>query len=100
MESSIFNYGELPEFKKFTTKRINEEFSNNAIEGSTSIPLSNLHQESDLKFIQKESLIKEVFTICQSGKRSDKSSKILSKYKIQSKSIEGGIEKLKNILLN
>jgi len=80
--------------------RENEEFSTSAIEGSKSIPLSHLHQESDLKFIQKESLIKEVFTICQSGKRSDKASKILSKYKIESKSIEGGIEKLKNILLN
>ena len=80
--------------------RENEEFSTSAIEGSTSIPLSHLHQESGLKFIQKESLIKEVFTICQSGKRSDKASKILSKYKIKSKSIEGGIEKLKNILLN
>jgi adenylyltransferase/sulfurtransferase len=80
--------------------RENEEFSTSAIEGSKSIPLSHLHQESDLKFIQKESLLKEVFTICQSGKRSDKASKILSKYKIESKSIEGGIEKLKNILLN
>ena len=80
--------------------REDEEFSTSAIEGSTSIPLSHLHQESDLKFIQNESLIKEVFTICQSGKRSEKASKILSKYKIESKSIEGGIEKLKNILLN
>ena len=80
--------------------RESEEFSILAIEGSKSIPLSHLRQEPELKFIQKESLIKEVFTICQSGKRSDKASKILSKYKIQSKSIEGGIEKLKNILLN
>ena len=80
--------------------RENEEFSISAIEGSTSIPLSHLQQESDLKFIQKESLIKEVFTICQSGKRSNEASRILSKYKIQSKSIEGGIEKLKHILLN
>ena len=80
--------------------REDEEFSTSAIEGSTSIPLSHLHQESDLKFIQNESLIKEVFTICQSGKRSEKASKILSKYKIQSKSIEGGIEKIKKILCN
>ena len=77
--------------------RENEEFSNSAIEGSVSIPLSNLNQKSDLEFIQKESLIKEVFTICQSGKRSEKASEILSKYKIQSRSIEGGIEKVKNI---
>ena len=64
--------------------RENEEFSTSAIEGSISIPLSHLNQESDLEFIQKESLIKEVFTICKSGKRSEKASKILSKFKIQS----------------
>ena len=80
--------------------RENEEFSTSAIEGSISIPLSHLNQASDLEFIQKESLSKEIFTICKSGKRSDKASIILSKFKIQSKSIEGGIEKLKHILLN
>jgi len=75
--------------------RENEEFSTSAIEGSISIPLSHLDQESDLKFIQKESLSKEIFTICKSGKRSEKASRILSKFKIQSRSIEGGIEKVK-----
>ena len=80
--------------------RENEEFSASAIEGSISIPLSHLNQESDLKFIQKESLNKEVFTICKSGKRSEKASRILSKFKIQSRSIEGGIEKVKKILCN
>ena len=80
--------------------RENEEFSISAIEGSISIPLSHLNQESDLEFIQKESLSKEVFTICKSGKRSEKASKILSEFKIQSRSIEGGIEKIKKILCN
>ena len=80
--------------------RENEEFSTSAIEGSISIPLSHLNQESDLKFIQKESLNKEVFTICKSGKRSEKASRILSKFKIQSRSIKGGIEKVKKILCN
>ena len=75
--------------------REKEEFSNSAIEGSLSIPLSHLNQKSYLEFIQKESLIKEVYTICQSGKRSEKASKILSKFKIQSRSIKGGIEKVK-----
>jgi len=78
--------------------RENEEFTTSAIEGSISIPLSYLYEQSDLEFIQAESLIKEVFTICKSGKRSEKASKILSKFKIQSRSIEGGIEKLKKIL--
>ncbi len=80
--------------------RENEEFSTSAIKGSISIPLSHLNRESDLKFIQKESLSKEVFTICKSGKRSEKASRILSQFKIQSRSIEGGIEKIKKILCN
>ena len=80
--------------------RENEEFSTSAIEGSISIPLGHLVQNSDLKFIQKESLSKEVFTICKSGKRSEEASRILSKFKIQSRSIEGGIEKVRKILCN
>ena len=80
--------------------RENEEFPTSAIEGSISIPLSTLSQKSDLEFIKKESLIKEVFTICKSGKRSEKASQILSKFKIQSRSIEGGIEKVKEIFSN
>ncbi len=80
--------------------RENEEFSISAIEGSISIPLSHLNQVSDLEFIQKESLNKEVFTICKSGKRSEKASKILSNFKIRSRSIEGGIEKVQKILCN
>tara|TARA_B100001248_G_scaffold127131_1_gene95287 strand:+ start:3873 stop:5018 length:1146 start_codon:yes stop_codon:yes gene_type:complete len=78
--------------------RENEEFSNYALEGSVSIPLSQLNQKSDLEFIKKDSLIKEIFTICKLGKRSEKASKILSKFKIQSRSIEGGIEKIKKML--
>ena len=80
--------------------RENEEFSTSAIEGSVSIPLSHLNQESDLKFIQKESLSKELFIICKSGKRSEKASRILSKFKIKSRSIQGGIEKVKKTLCN
>ncbi len=80
--------------------REKEEFSTFAIEGSISIPLRRLDQNSDLKFIQKESLSKEVFTICKSGKRSEEASRILSKFKIQSRSIEGGIEKVRKILCN
>ena len=80
--------------------RENEEFSASAIEGSISLPLSHLNQKPELEFIQKESLIKEVFTICKTGKRSEKAAKILSKFKIQSRSIEGGIEKLKRLLMD
>ena len=75
--------------------REHQEFTNSAIDGSVCIPLSHLNREADLKFIQQESLIKNVFTICQTGKRSDQASRILSKFKIQSRSIEGGIEKVR-----
>ena len=91
-------YKEKPNKILLIDVRENDEFSTSAIEGSISIPLSNLNEESDLEFIQKESLIKEVFTICKSGKRSRKASRIFSKFKIQSRSIEGGIEKLTKIL--
>ena len=77
-----------------------EEFATSAIKGSISIPLSHLNQKTDLEFVQKESLIKEVFTICKSGKRSEKASEILSKFKIKSRSIEGGLEKIQKILCN
>ena len=48
--------------------------------------------------IRKESLDKDVYTLCQLGKRSEKASKILTKFKIPSKSIEGGIEKINQII--
>ena len=88
-------YREKPNEILLIDVRENEEFSYFAIDGSISIPLNQLNQESDLEFIQKESLIKEVFTICKTGKRSEKASRILSKFKIHSRSIEGGIEKVK-----
>jgi len=93
-------YKENPNKILLIDVRENEEFSTSSIDGSVSIPLSHFNQNSDLEFIQKESLFKEIYTICQSGKRSEKASQILSKFKIQSKSIEGGIEKVKKILCN
>jgi len=80
--------------------RENEEFNNSSIKGSISIPLNNLDQEANLEFIKKESLHKEVFTLCQVGKRSAKASKILMKFKISSISIEGGIKKIDQIIFN
>ena len=88
-------YKEKPNKILLIDVREYEEFAASAIEGSVSIPLGQLNHPSDLEFIQKESLIKEVFTICKSGRRSEKASKILSKFKIKSRSIEGGIEKIK-----
>ena len=79
--------------------RESEEFNKSSVRGSISIPLNNIDQKSHLEFIKQESLDKEVFTLCQLGKRSEKASKILNKFKIPSKSIEGGIEKLNQIIL-
>ena len=78
--------------------REKEEFNKCSIKGSISIPINNLEQKSHLEFIKQESLVKEIFTLCQLGKRSEKASKILMKFKIPSKSIEGGINKINQIL--
>ena len=78
--------------------REKEEFNKYCIKGSISIPINNLEQKSHLKFIKQESLNKEIFTLCQLGKRSEKASKILMKFQIPSKSIEGGIKKINPIL--
>ena len=93
-------YKEKPDKILLIDVRENEEFSNSCIEGSISIPLSNLAQKTHIEFIKKESLIKEVFTLCQLGKRSEKAAKLLSKFSIQSRSIDGGIEKIKQNIHN
>ena len=80
--------------------RENEEYKKSFIKGSISIPLNNLDQKSHLEFIKKESLEKAVFTLCQLGKRSEKASKILMNFNIQSKSIEGGIKKIDKIIVS
>ena len=80
--------------------REEEEFNKCSIKGSISIPINNLEQKSHLEFIKQESLVKEIFTLCQLGKRSEKASKILMKFRIPSKSIEGGIKKINPILLS
>ena len=78
--------------------RENEEFNKYSIKGSISIPLNTLEQKSHLEFIKEKSSHKEVFTLCKLGKRSEKASKILMKFKIPSKSIEGGIEEINHII--
>jgi len=80
--------------------REKEEYDKSSIRGSISIPLSNLDQKSFLEFIKEESLNKEIFTLCEIGKRSEKASKILLKFKIPSKSIEGGIKKMNQLFCN
>ena len=79
--------------------REKEEFNKCSIKGSISIPINNLEQKSHLEFIKQESLVKEIFTLCQLGKRSEKASKILMKFRIPSKSIEGGIKQINQVLI-
>ena len=79
--------------------REKEAFNKYSIKGSISIPLNTLEQKSHLEFIKEKSSHKEVFTLCQVGKRSEKASKILMKFKIPSKSIKGGIKKINQIIL-
>ena len=78
--------------------RENEEFKNSSLKGSISIPLTNLTQTFYQELIKQKSLGKEIFTLCKLGKRSEKASEILMKLKIPSKSIEGGIEKINQIM--
>ena len=80
--------------------RESEEYSSYFIKGSISIPLSTLENKNNLEFIKKESLIKDIFTLCKFGKRSEIASNLLSKSEIQSTSIEGGIEKMQEIIKN
>ena len=79
--------------------REKEEFNKCSIKGSISIPINNLEQKSHLEFIKQESLVKEIFTLCQLGKRSEKASKILMKFKISSTSIEGGMKKINQVVI-
>ena len=79
--------------------REEEEFNKCSIKGSISIPINNLEQKSHLEFIKQESLVKEIFTLCQLGKRSEKASKILMKFKISSTSIEGGMKKINQVIV-
>ena len=80
--------------------RETEEFKKSSIRGSISIPLNNLEQKSVIEFIKQKSLGKEVFTLCKLGIRSEKASEILMQFKISSQSIEGGIEKINQIIFN
>ena len=72
--------------------RENDEFQKFSIQGSISMPLSLLNKKSSFEFIRKNSLGKEIYTICQKGIRSEKASQILIRESIKSISVEGGID--------
>ncbi len=95
------------EFKKIYQQRLNEiiivdvrekdEFNKNSIKGSISLPLSLMHDKSSFDFIKEQSIGKIIYTLCQKGIRSEKASQILNKAKIESISVEGGLEKINDI---
>ncbi len=72
--------------------REKDEFKKFSIQGSISMPLSLLDKKSSFEFIRKNSLGKEIYTICQKGIRSEKASQILRRESIKSISVEGGID--------
>ena len=84
-EIIIFDVREKDEFQKFSIK------------GSISLPLSLIKEKNSLEFIKNKSVGKTIYTLCQKGIRSEKASKILFKERINTISIEGGIEKIGNI---
>ena len=74
--------------------REKNEFNKCSIKGSISIPLNSLENKSNLELIKKNSDGKIIYTLCQKGIRSIKASQILLGHKIQSISIEGGLENI------
>tara|TARA_Y100001970_G_scaffold132360_1_gene163305 strand:- start:41619 stop:42986 length:1368 start_codon:yes stop_codon:yes gene_type:complete len=74
--------------------REKEEFEENSLEGSVSIPLSIIDKKQSLELIKNRFSEKQIYTICQKGVRSERASKILLEQNIKAISIEGGIEQL------
>tara|TARA_Y100000589_G_scaffold227779_1_gene215216 strand:- start:40 stop:1185 length:1146 start_codon:yes stop_codon:yes gene_type:complete len=95
------------EFKKIYQTNLNEiiifdvrereEFQKFSIKGSISLPLSLIQEKNSFDFIKNQSIGKKIFTLCQKGIRSELASKILLQEKIDTVSIEGGIEKIESI---
>ena len=84
-EIIIFDVREKDEFEKFSIK------------GSISLPLSLIKEKNSLEFIKNQSVGKKIYTLCQKGIRSETASKILLQERIDTISIEGGIERIGNI---
>ena len=95
------------EFKKLYQTNLNEiiifdvrekdEFQKFSIKGSISLPLSLIKEKNSLEFIKNQSVGKKIYTLCQKGIRSETASKILLQERIDTISIEGGIERIGNI---
>ncbi len=84
-EIIIFDVREKDEFKKFSIK------------GSISLPLSLIKEKNSFEFIKNKSVGKKIYTLCQKGIRSETASKILFQERIETITIDGGIERIGNI---
>ena len=71
--------------------RTHAEFKTNSIHGSYCIPLKEIKEIKNIEFLKSISNNQEIFIICQSGFRSLNAIKILHKFNIQVKNIEGGM---------
>ena len=97
------NYIEFKKVYKNRFKKIiiidvreKEEFEEESLAGSISIPLSIIHNNESLNLIKTNFSKKQIYTLCQKGIRAARASRILLHENIQSISIEGGLEKLKS----
>ena len=61
MDTSIFKYGELPEFKKFTPERINQEFP--IVIKKINIDFENI-ENSLSNFFKQNYFINTIFLVC------------------------------------
>tara|TARA_B100000212_G_C27336973_1_gene517301 strand:- start:61 stop:1206 length:1146 start_codon:yes stop_codon:yes gene_type:complete len=84
-EIIIFDVREKDEFEKFSIK------------GSISLPLSLIKEKNSFEYIKNQSVGKKIYTLCQKGIRSEKASHLLFEERIETISIEGGIEKIGDI---
>ena len=94
------------EFKKIYQNNFNqiiiidvrekEEFEEFSLRGSVSIPLSIISNTKSIDLIKKNFSEKKIYTICQKGQRSENASRILMEKDIESISIKGGIEEIKD----
>ena len=84
-EIIIFDVREKNEFKKFSIK------------GTISLPLSLIKEKNSFEFIKNQSAGKKIYILCQKGIRSETASKILFQEKINTITIQGGIERIGNI---
>ncbi len=76
--------------------REKEEFEEFSLDGSISIPLSIINDNTSIDLIKTKFSDKKIYTLCQKGKRSENASIILMQNNIESVSIEGGIDNIRS----